>query len=511
MRSFSLFILFLCCLNIAEAQRKHQRDTSAYIHQLNRIEFDMDAIDGNYHIISGKDDGLLVAIQTTKNNSEGYSWHLHKLDTSLNVVWSRLLTISFESTFTGYDYFDGKFYLLFYSAQYAFNKLRLYEIGDATDDINVYDINTIFPITLTEFEVLGQSALLSGHTNYRPVMLTYDFVEKKPKVLPGIYDKNGDILDLVTNDEMELFTVMVSDKAPNKLFSIVAKTFTAKGDLIQENTIGSEDKKSLVNGVSTSFNGGYQYIAGTYSKNASQYSRGLYLSKFANGRQQFIKYHDYSSLNNFFGYMNTKREQRVKDRIKRRAENGKNTNFNYRLYVHDIIKRGNEYLLVGEAYYPRYSSYSSGAYSQYARYTPTFLGYNFTHAIVVAFDQKGDIIWDNSFAIDNVLTYNLEEFVSVNIYQDKVVLMYMDKNNISTKVVSGDKIIEGKTFNPVKLSFEGDELKSHETDLEGLKSWYDKTMFAFGEQRIKNEKGAGGKVYRNIFYINKVQYQEDEN
>ncbi len=255
-------------------------------------------------------------------------------------------------------------------------------------------------------------------------MLVYDFIEKKPKVLPGIYDKNGDILDLITNDEMGLFTVMVSDRNKNKYNTIIAKTFTSRGDLVQENSITPEEKKNLVDAVSTTFNGGYQYIAGTYSKNSSSYSRGLYLSRFANGRQQFIKYHEYASLNNFFGYMTTKREQRVKERIKRRAEKGKSSNFNYRLLVHDIIQRDNEYLLVAEAYYPRYSTYTTGAYSQYARYSPTFLGYNFTHAIVVAFNQKGEILWDNSFKIDNVLTYGLEDLVAVNVYKDKVVLMY---------------------------------------------------------------------------------------
>lgn len=510
MRIFYLSFLLICFGLSGFSQRKQNKDTSAYIQQVDRIEFNMDATEGDYHIVSGGENGLLVAIQTYDHNTQGHPWKLHKLDSSLNVIWTRLLIVPHASRYAGYDYYDGKFYLLFYSEQYGFNKLKLYEIPNDTTPILEHDINTVFPITLTEFEILGNSALLSGHTNYRPVMLVYDFIENKPKVLPGIYDKNGDILDLITNDQMGLFTVMVSDRNKNKYNTIIAKTFTSDGDLVQENSITPEEKKNLVDAVSTTFNGGHQYIAGTYSKNSSSYSRGLYLSRFANGRQQFIKYHEYASLNNFFGFMRSKREQRIKDRIKRRAEKGKSSNFNYRLLVHDIIQRGDEYLLVAEAYYPRYSNYSTGAYSQYARYTPVFLGYSFTHAIVVAFNQKGEIIWDNSFGIDNVLTYGLDELVNVNVYKDKVVLMYLDDNHITTKVVNGNEIVEGNTFNPVKLSFKGDELKSQNSDIEGLKSWYAKTMYAYGEQRIKNENEPAGKVYRDIFYINKVQYHEQD-
>lgn len=360
MRSFSFFFLFILTLTTAFAQKKSERDTSAYIQQVNRIEFDLEALDGNYYIVSGGEDGLLVAVETFDFNTQGNSWQLHKLDSSLNVIWTRPLITPHASRYTGYDYYGGKYFLLFYSTQYGNNKLKLYEIGNESESVSEYEINTIFPITLTEFEILGRSALLSGHTNYRPVMLTYDFTEKRPKVLPGIYDKNGDILNLVTNDEMELFTVMVSDRSKSRKNTLTAKTFTARGDLVQENSISSVDRKNLVDGVSTTFNGGYQYIAGTYSKNYSSYSKGLYLSKFANGRQQFIKYHEYASLNNFFGYMRSKREKRIKDRIKRRAEKGRSSNFNYRLMVHDIIQRGDEYLLVAEAYYPRYSNYSTG-------------------------------------------------------------------------------------------------------------------------------------------------------
>ncbi|MFT6867889.1 MAG: hypothetical protein ACJA08_002735 [Cyclobacteriaceae bacterium] len=511
-----IFILCLIIVSFSFAQKKKPRDTSNYIQQVNRIEFDLGLSGDNYHIISGDELGLLVAVETSTTSTQGFQWKLHRLDTSLNMVWTKIFYSPYDSHFTGYDFYDGKYYLLFNNSKYDNTELRLYEVGSDSASIIHYEINTVFPIVLNEFEVLGGVVLLSGETNYRPVMLTYNFIDKKPKVIPGIYDKHGEILDLILDDESQMFTIIMSERTPNKRFTIIAKTFTAWGDLVQENTLNPGDKRNIIDGVATNFYGGIQYMAGTYSKKSTTYSKGLYISKFVNGRQQLVKYYDYSGLNNFFGYMTAKREQRVKERINKKVSNGKDPNFSYRLLVHDIIQRGDEFLLVAEAYYPRYSN-SYNQYSTYSRYSPqgqynsSFIGYNFTHAVVVAFDRNGNILWDNSFPIDNVLTYSLEGFVAVNDYPDKVVLMYLDENIIQSKVVSENEVVEGRTFNPVKLAYAGDELKSKDPEIEGLKTWYDKTMYAYGVQNIKNEKGEGGKVYRNIFYINKIQYHRPEN
>ncbi|WP_258105270.1 hypothetical protein [Marinoscillum sp. MHG1-6] len=506
--------LLMLCAFFSHAQKKKQQDTSDYIVQPGRIEFDIELMESNpFHIIAGGETGLLLAEEDDYIN-RGQNWKLHKLDTALNLIWTRLLVIPAGAYYTGYDFYDGKYYMLFSDPKMDYGGYLLYEIDQKTSNINSYPVRTVFPLSLTEFEVVGNFVLLSGHTNYRPVMMVYDFIEKKPKVLPGIYDRSGDIQKLIVNDDMQVFTVLISERLNNKKYTLIAKTFTASGDLIQEVQLDPGDKQNIVDGVSTNFYGGYQYISGTYSKKPSTYSRGLYLSKFVNGRQQFIKYHEYAQLDNFFGYMSTKREKRIKERIKRKAAKGKSAKFNYKLLVHDIIPRGDEFLLIAEAYYPRYSSYYGGSpnYGQfYQTYTPGFIGYNFTHAVVVAFDRNGNIKWDASFGIDNVLSYSLEEFVSVSVYDDEVVLMYLDENAIQSKVVRGDKISEGKTFMPVQLAFEGDEVKTRDPDTEGLKPWYDQTMYAFGEQRIKNDQAVNGKIFRTIFYINKVQYHMQEN
>lgn len=509
-----IFILLMLLADAGFSQRKNAQDTSAIISQVNRVEFEMDEYGMDFQVIGGEETGILLAVETENRTKDGYNWLFHSLDTMLTTRWTRIFPIPFESYLIGTEYHDGKYYLLFSVSRYRNEDLMLFVIDGTTSDHQEIEINTVFPIQLTFFEVIADNIIFAGYTNYRPVLLTFDLKEQKPRVVPGFYGNNSDILDIIIDDDALMFTVIQQERMRNRKYTVIAKTFTSSGDLIQNNQVTPGDKKNLIDGASTMFYGGFQYLAGTYSKKSSQYSRGLYLAKFVNGRQQFIKYHEYADLDNFFGYMNERREQRIKDRIERKQSKGKKPKFSYRLLVHDIIQREDEYLMIAEAYYPRYSNYTSSGSNRYAwnsaaRFNPSFMGYQYTHAIMVAFDRNGNILWDNSFEINDIETFVLDEFVAVSSYEDKTVLMYLEENTIRSKVVQGNEIYEGKTFNPVRLAFESDEVKSRNPEVEGLKVWYDETLYAYGEQRIRNEMGAGGKYSRWVFYINKIQYHID--
>ena len=511
------FLIILIALPILSfAQRKKDRDTSAAILQPNRIEFEMEREASEFYVVPGELDGILVVEETTEAaKGGGYKWKLHMVDTALQVRWSQTLVIPSDGSLLGYEYFDGKFYLLFNKSKYRTQDLLVYQLGAESVDYIMYEITTVFPIEITHFESVGETILLAGYANFRPVVITYNINDRIPRVVPGFYDNKNDILDLVVDNESRLFTVILSEKMRNKKYTVRVKTFTDKGDIIQDNLVNPGERRSLLDAASTTFAGGLQYLAGTHSKKSLQYSQGFYLSKFINGQQQFNKYYPFADLNNFFGHLKPKREKRIKNRIERKRAKGKVKKFNYRLLVHKILEREGEYIMIAEAYYPRYNySSSSNSFSPYGtfgnspgfRNNPYFLGYKYTHAVVLAFDPNCNIIWDQTFKIEDIQTYSLDENVVVSASGDRVILMYLEENEIRSKVVEGNEIVEGRTFNPVKLAFETDELKTKDPGVEGLQNWYDETLFAFGEQKIKNPNGVAGKTHRRVFYINKIQY-----
>ncbi|SNT15586.1 hypothetical protein SAMN05421640_2555 [Ekhidna lutea] len=500
------------------SQRRKDRDTSAVILQPNRIEFEKERDGSEFYVVPGDENGILVAEETLDNaRGNGFIWKLHMIDTALSVKWSQDLVIPTDGAIIGYEYFEDKFYLLFNKNRFRSEDLIVYQLSADSPEFITYEITTVFPIEITHFESVGETLLIAGYANFRPVVITYNINDRIPRVVPGFYDNKNEILDLVVDEQSKLFTVILQEKMRNKKYTVRVKTFTSKGDIIQDNLINPGDRKSLLDAASTTFAGGLQYLAGTHSRKSLQYSQGFYLSKFINGQQQFNKYYPFADLNNFFGHMKPKREQRIKNRIERKRAKGKIKKFNYRLLVHEILERDGEYIMIGEAYYPRYN-YSSGnsSFSPYNAFTnsfgrtnPYFLGYKYTHAVVLAFDPNCNILWDQTFKIEDIQTYSLEENVVVSASGDRVILMYLEENEIRSKVVERNEIVEGRTFSPVKLAFETDEVKSRDPNVEGLKKWYDKTLFAYGEQSIKNDSGVGGKTHRKVFYINKIQYDLD--
>ncbi|MEZ4900779.1 MAG: hypothetical protein R2822_03010 [Spirosomataceae bacterium] len=70
---------------------------------------------------------------------------------------------------------------------------------------------------------------------------------------------------------------------------------------------------------------------------------------------------------------------------------GKDPKFRYRMLVHDVIKNGDEFVLVAEVYYPVYksgSNYYNGALRNANREYDAF---RYTHAIVCGFDKSGKL------------------------------------------------------------------------------------------------------------------------
>ncbi len=261
-----------------------------------------------------------------------------------------------------------------------------------------------------------------------------------------------------------------------------------------------------------------QIVSGVYGNRHSDYSRGIYVATIdPNGYQQ-IKYYNYGDLDNFFKYMKAKREYRVKERIERRKIKGKKVRFNYRVIIHELIEDGDQYILLGEAFYPQYTSLSQSSYGNrgffqpYSSNTPylrgdqVFDGYRYTHAVIIGFDRNGRRLWDNSFEINDVKTYTLEQYVKLDTDHDKIALLYLYNNQIRSKIIKGNQVLEGKTEDPIKTLYDDDILLAEDRTVNQLNYWYDDFFYAYGVQNIVNT-GNQTIPKRRVFYLTKISYR----
>ena len=484
------------------------------VEQPDRFEVEIKGYDNYFDIINGEENGLLLVREIDERNRQGDPmFEFLSLDSSLHLAWKKEMYISRFFEYRGFDYFDAAYYLLFKNIKGSSKDLKIIKLDIAKGDTTHYKVTNLIPIELSEFEMTQDAALIGGYFNYNPFVIHYDLRNEKSKVLPGIYQNRSELIQLKVDDVSGTFVVVTTQKTYDKRNTLSVKTYDFNGDLVGNTLLEPDIDKGLVNGQAADFGLDISLMGGTYSNKRSTYSRGLFLASVRNDGEQEIKYYNFGDLDNFFNYMKARRRNRISKKIERKKVNGKKAKFNYRFLIHEIIEEGDQYIMLGEAYYPKYSSSGYSNFNSYAglglpnNYGMYFIGYRYTHAVVIGFDKKGNILWDNSFEIDDVLSFNLDQYVHADTRDGSIVLLYLYDNQIRSKIIQGSEVIEGKSFDQIKLAFDDDIVKEDDSEIEKLELWYGNNYFAYGEQHIKNMKDAGVKLNRRVFYVNKVRYK----
>lgn len=504
MISRTFLIVFICFVSI---------DSMAQLEQPGRIEIPMENEDENFSVVSAGERGIVIYREVrNKETRMERKYQVILIDTALNKQWEDHYFIHLRYIIRGFEYCGDYFYLLFQRNTESLKAdLFVLRINLETQLSETFLIERDYAMELTEFEVLRNTLIFGGYINNLPTIVCYEFGNSAPKVLPGIFNERTQIQHLEIDEELGILNVLVSFRIKDGRRSLSLKSFTEQGDLIKNVNLQPSDERSLLYGRTVKLDRNVELVVGTYTRKRSDMSRGIYLARISEDGQQIINYYNYADLKNFFSYMKARRQKRIEERIKRRKIKGKKNKFNYRLLVHEVVERDGRYIMVGEAFYPKYSSspfYGAYGYSYYGNnYGMAFEGYKYTHAVVFGFDRRGRLIWDNSFEINDVVSYTLDQYVHISQSEEEMALVYMYENEIRTKIIEGNDVVEGKTFNDLKLSFEDDIVDNTESEYGGLEKWYGGNLFAYGIHEIKNMKDEGVKLNREVFFINKIRYQ----
>ena len=487
----------------------------AQVHQPDRFEIELTPYEDEYNVLSAEDQGVLVYREMSEFKSGAELWRFTMLDTSLTKKWEKEYFLDRDHIYKGYDYDENNFYFLFEIAVGNSHDLKLIKMSATTGDTLNYTIKNLVPIRLEAFEMASGAAIIGGYFNEDPVVMYYSLDKKKTKVLPGIFGNRTELVQVKI--EKDIIKVLVTERTFDKRNTLAIKTYDLEGNYLDNYIFKPDEDTGLIFGRVAEVNNEGSLIVGTYGARKSDYSRGLFVAQHKKDEGQVMKYFNFADLDNFFAYMKAKRQERVANKITRKKVKGKKVKFNYRLLVHEIIESEDSYIMLGEAFYikynnnanfSRYGVNSNYGYSNSNNYTPmNFAGYRYTHAVVIGFDKKGNKLWDNSFQIEDVLSYSLDQYVHADVVDDKVILLYLYNNEIRTKIISGSEVFEGKSYNEVEMYFADDYVnKNNYSNIGGLEKWYDHNFFAYGVQKIKNLRDRGVKLNRKVFYINKISY-----
>lgn len=483
--------------------------TTAQVIQTDRFEIPLTENATSYEVTSLEEEGLLLHRRVSGTLQDQFE--IARLDTTYAEKWHGSIALDDNFIITHKRFHKSTLYVLLRGLNYYDFQLIVLDVNSGR--YSRYDLRNYIPFIPSAFEVNDRAAIIGGYFNRVPIVILFDFTSLRIKVLPGLFSEVGELAQIKMYED-NTFDVLLCARYFNREKTIWIKSYTPEGDFINQLVLPTEGNKSLLYGRILRTPDNMKVVAGVFGNRNSEYSKGIFVAAVDPFGERQVRYYNFADLENFFSYMKEKRERRVKDRINRRKSRGKNNRFNYRLLVHELIPYQNQFILLGEAFYPKYKSVDRGSspgfftrpgYGYGNGTDLVFDGYRYTHATLLGFHADGNLEWDNTFEINDVKTFNQEQFVKVKGRDDKLTLLYLFNNQLRTKVINGNKVLEGKSSEPLKTFLAGDENSEKQTTFNKLEYWYDDYLIAYGVQDIVNTSQKGGQSQRSVFFINKLK------
>jgi len=530
MKSICLFFALIIC------------SLTSFAQDLKRIEIPVAGQMETFSIPLGEK-GVIVLTQVGKGE-----FTIRKFDTNLEQVWMNRGSIDGNLDYVTHCYDGDLLHLLF--SRFKSNNYYIVRVNPKDGKIEKFQIFSVEKMEISNFKALNQSLFIGGVVNNTPVILFTNLTEKRTRILPAVVNGQAEIqsMDLDTVQQQINVVYSVGKKAKN--YQLILKSFDEDGNQLGQITMNPTDEYAQMNAKSTQLNDSLQIVVGTYGHKSTigssrgPSSQGLYFSSYLDGELQNAKFHSFTQFNNFFNFLGEKQKSKQEKKIKSKEEKGEELRLDYRLLMHEIIKKGDHYIVVAEAFYPdyKYVNYSPyggtlgmlggslyspwnmmynpyrWGYGNYGLYSPFssyyspwgYRGYNsysnsqqfdgwvYTHAVIAELDANGNLLWDHSIDLNNIKEDKLIQKIKTSVTGDMVTLSYQRGNYIISKYISAEGQSGEEKVQELGTANEGDKIRRQEKS--DLNYWYGNIFLASGNQSINNsEEGR-----RSVYFLTKI-------
>jgi hypothetical protein len=502
----AIYIYIFLITMVVKAQMDIQAASGGYL--VNTAQFILPIPNEvqDVHVIYAAKNGIVLWVNNFNKFGDAQSaGSLIHLDTALTVYWEKPFLVPLGYTLLGWDHSVDQVQLLFSRKQYEKELFSVFKIDLNTGSSKEQKLSTVFPIEVTHFEALNDFILLGGTTNHKPVVVTFN-KSNNPQVVPGIYGNENEIVNISIDDLSGIFSVIMAEKNRTKNLGLTIYGYSRENQQLFKNKGVATRGRNLLNGTVIAPLENSRYLAGSFSNNGTRMSKGLFISKFTGDQLSFLKYYEFAYFEHFFEFMGLGQMQKLKERIKRKTEEGKKINLNYRVIIHEMIQNKEQLILSGEVYYPQHTDVQTFIPSSNTDHIPySNSGFNSTHAFAVAFDEEGNMLWDHSFPMQDMFFMSLEkkaEFLSVS---NRIEVYTLNKNMIRARIFKGQEIVEHELEILVSLGVDSDKWMWKNPEIESVVSWYDQFILALGRQKILSSSNMNSSL-KEIFYLNKIHY-----
>ncbi len=514
-------VLFFACTGL-----------SAQITQPYRFEKEIRFNDHDFMIIPRAKDGLALVRETNTYKAGNRTWEVLLLDTTLTLKYTINLEVDQRWNLLGYEHAPSALYLLFGLADNQMRSVfRLFEI--TSGEHRSWDIKPEINCTLTQFTKTGENFLLGGYMNNEPTVLLFRPDNESIKLLPGFFQKDTDLLDLRANQN-NTFTVLLMNRQNRNNRKLLLRIFDADGKELFQTEVAMDDRKAPQTCMVSTLKREDMLVAGTWGVSHSRQSMGFFALPVEPFQNQQPWLYALGELNHYLDHLKENKRKRIQEKTSAMIKAGRLPDYLDHIRPVRLEETNEGFILLAEVFVPASSGrdpymYPYGPYPYpYPGFFPTYPMYyppvynrwynpfypvnppreqdnvKITRSVVLAFNPKGQLLWDYSFILDDLRLAAVEQMSDFCISNKSLYILYKKKSNLHIKKVNLQNQNSEEEVIPIKLSAAEDELRHEKDHDEYIRFWKDKTFYVWGVQNIRNRNNSGDYT-RQVFYINAVR------
>ncbi len=518
--SLRIFLLITACLEL-NAQTNSVPDN---MDKPLRVEFKAKSENETYRIIPFGEKGLLLfykSLETVGNSM--VNWYFIQYDSNLRQEWIKSIPI--ENT---HEYVSGAtskdtIGLLFYGEGKGKEKTPGMMLLRIIPGKGVFISNPVV-LSVNAFPVImkfnGNKAYIGLNVKDAAARL---MILDLPTGMPENVSLSSSMLSTVIGMQVDsvvpVVRIILKKQIEKNRSEMYFLEIDSSGIVKTEAAVTAiSDDIYLQNAEFVKLPAGETLIIGTYGsaskqrglskKKMMEESTGFFFTRIEMGKQSTLTFVNFLSLKNISNVVDDKELASVRRKALKNNRDISDFSVDLNLILHPVIGQNGTFILPAEAYIPQYHSENFTDFDFYGRpftnsYT-VFDGYRFTSAMVVAFDEQGRVLWDNSMEIRNLLSFELTPKVELYFTSGKIVMTYLDEGRVASKIIKENDVVEKVDFSPVDPEFPNDKLISEKKGR--LLHWYRNFFLCYGYQEIKNIALEGNNK-RQVFYFSKLKFE----
>ncbi|EON75071.1 hypothetical protein ADIS_4560 [Lunatimonas lonarensis] len=439
------------------------------------------------------------------------------------------------SELIGFDLDGELLYVLFQKGPAYNNERYIYEVNLESRQVAEVSLTSILNLDLQDFLVFNRKAVFMGTFEYRPVIQIFDLATTDVITVPGVFEKDANIIQLRKDPELDIFDVLMSRRDYYKKKIVTILTYDTSGEKLREVKIDElqDPSMEIVEGLLTSSYDYKQALIGPYGLRRKEAYQGLYFTKINEFGEYENRFYTVADFQNFYNYLPEKMRERRMNALERNLERGRNTPIRNVLVTREVTDLGGSFLVYNDLfvssstrYMPRDGMYASSFYRMNPmmgglntfgnplwmdprwRSSQVIQQYKFLASQFVILDNDGKIIWDNMLPLNNVSRSHPVKFGEVSFDGNNLFYMYLDGQQLMlSQFRNGELVREHEAFE-IELVNENERIRDTRENSLQLVWWYENYYLLSGKQRVRYQNREGKEELKEVSFFTKVKVED---